>query len=324
MFNRNHRRNGFTLIELLVVIAIIAILIALLLPAVQQAREAARRSTCKNNLKQLGLALHNYNETFNVLPYSVSHSGSCTGGSAAVNSTMPTLNHRGWLLLLPYFEQANLYNKFNSNVASGSYNPAGGVIVNPGAPGNPNDVVVSTIVPVFHCPSDSTPEVYTTTSSTHYSISPPNSSLLGVFTNYDFSTNSEYVTCNNWGSLAVTTRPMFGFNGCSKFRDVTDGLSNTVAVVETTRYVANGEGTAWGFAKWVGNGTNFAGANINTWYSSGPVGFLASWGYSGSLHTGGCHVLLGDGAVHFVSQNIDASTRVRLSYIADGNVVNFP
>ncbi|MCA9018497.1 MAG: DUF1559 domain-containing protein, partial [Planctomycetaceae bacterium] len=105
-------RKGFTLIELLVVIAIIAILIALLLPAVQQAREAARRSTCKNNLKQLGLALHNYNETFNVLPYSVSHSGSCVGGSASTASTV-TLNHRGWLLLLPYLEQSALYNKFN-------------------------------------------------------------------------------------------------------------------------------------------------------------------------------------------------------------------
>lgn len=315
-----HRRKGFTLIELLVVIAIIAILIALLLPAVQQAREAARRSTCKNNLKQLGLALHNYNETHKVLPYSVSHSGSCSGGSASTAGTV-TLNHRGWLLLLPFLEQSNLYNKFNSSVASGSYNPSGGTIVAPGAAGNPNDEVVSTIVKAFHCPSDSTPEVYTTTSSPHYSISPGNSTLQGVFTNYDFSTNSEYSTCTNWGSLGITSRPMFGFNGCAKFRDVTDGMSNTVAVVETTRYVANGEGTAWGFAKWVGNGTNFAGANINTWYATGPVGYLASWGYSGSLHTGGCHVLLGDGAVRFVSENIDATTRVYLSYIGDGKVL---
>ncbi|QDT26953.1 putative major pilin subunit [Gimesia panareensis] len=316
----NQRRKGFTLIELLVVIAIIAILIALLLPAVQQAREAARRSTCKNNLKQLGLALHNYNETFGVLPYSVSHSGSCSGGSASTSGSV-TLNHRGWLLLLPYLEQSALYNKFNASLASGSYNPSGGTIVAPGASGNPNDVVVSTKVPVFLCPSDATPEVYGTTSSPHYSISPGNSSLLGVFTNYDFSTNSEYSTCTNWGALSVTSRPMFGFNGCAKFRDVTDGMSNTVAVVETTRLVANGEGTAWGFAKWVGNGTNFAGANINTFYSTGPIGNLASWGYSGSLHTGGCHVLLGDGGVRFISQNIDATTRVYLSYIADGKVL---
>ncbi|QGQ21460.1 DUF1559 domain-containing protein [Gimesia benthica] len=314
------RRKGFTLIELLVVIAIIAILIALLLPAVQQAREAARRSTCKNNLKQLGLALHNYNETFGVLPYSVSHSGSCSAGSASTGGKV-TLNHRGWLLLLPYLEQSALYNTFNSSYASGSYNPSGGTIVAPGASGNDNDIVVSTKVPVFLCPSDATPEAYGTTSSTHYSISPGNSTLLGVFTNYDFSTNSQYSTCTNWGELGISSRPMFGFNGCAKFRDVSDGMSNTVAVVETTRLVANGEGTAWGFAKWVGNGTNFAGANINTWYSSGPVGNLASWGYSGSFHTGGCHVLLGDGAVRFISENIDATTRVYLSYIADGKVL---
>ncbi|QDU11442.1 DUF1559 domain-containing protein [Gimesia aquarii] len=323
MFNLSHQKKGFTLIELLVVIAIIAILIALLLPAVQQAREAARRSTCKNNMKQLGLALHNYNETFKVLPYSVSHSGSCSTGSASTASTV-TLNHRGFLLLLPYLEQANLYNQFNPSVATGSFNPSGGTIVPPGTAGNPNDEVVSTIVPLFHCPSDSTPEVYTTTSSTYYSISPGNSTLLGVFTNYEFSTNSQYNSCTNWGALGLTTRPMFGFNGCAKFRDVTDGMSNTVALVETTRLVANGEGTAWGFSKWVGNGTNFAGANINTWYSTGPIGNLASWSYSGSLHTGGCHVLMGDGAVRFVSENIHAPTRAHLAYIADGNVVDFP
>ena len=87
------RKDGFTLIELLVVIAIIAILIALLLPAVQQAREAARRSTCKNNVKQIGLALHNYHDTHRVFPYGTSHQGrSC---SAFAGTARPILNHKG-------------------------------------------------------------------------------------------------------------------------------------------------------------------------------------------------------------------------------------
>ena len=97
-------KRGFTLIELLVVIAIIAILIALLLPAVQQAREAARRSQCKNNLKQLGLALHNYHETFSVLP--PAHIGRCT---------TPRLMATGLTMLLPYLDQAPLYNMYNSS-----------------------------------------------------------------------------------------------------------------------------------------------------------------------------------------------------------------
>ena len=96
------KRRGFTLIELLVVIAIIAILIALLLPAVQQAREAARRTQCRNNLKQIGLALHNYESTFSTLPVG---SFNATGGAGNNGSTHP--------MILPYFDQANAYNLFN-------------------------------------------------------------------------------------------------------------------------------------------------------------------------------------------------------------------
>src|SRR6478609_4093851 len=103
--NARHRTRGFTLIELLVVIAIIAILIALLLPAVQQAREAARRTQCKNNLKQIGLALHNYHDTFLCLPHR-------QGGT---NGPDPTQNNRdetgGTVFLLPYIDQAPLYNQ---------------------------------------------------------------------------------------------------------------------------------------------------------------------------------------------------------------------
>ena len=99
------KRRGFTLIELLVVIAIIAILIALLLPAVQQAREAARRTQCKNNLKQIGLAMHNYHDTFLKFP---------SGGSG--NSQY--WGHSQWVSILPFADQAPLYNQWNFNQPS--------------------------------------------------------------------------------------------------------------------------------------------------------------------------------------------------------------
>src|SRR5689334_25157717 len=101
---RRKVRIAFTLIELLVVIAIIAILIALLLPAVQQAREAARRTQCRNNLKQIGLALHNYHDAFGLFPYSTSMDGNC----ATTTGFTQIKNHRGWPLLLPYLDQAPL------------------------------------------------------------------------------------------------------------------------------------------------------------------------------------------------------------------------
>jgi len=101
------RKRGFTLIELLVVIAIIAILIALLLPAVQQAREAARRSQCKNNLKQIGLAMHNYIDAHSVLPPGANN-GSYSGPATQMGYT---LNHTAWIFVLPFLDQAPLYNK---------------------------------------------------------------------------------------------------------------------------------------------------------------------------------------------------------------------
>jgi len=123
-----HKRNGFTLIELLVVIAIIAILIALLLPAVQQAREAARRSTCKNNMKQLGLAMHNYHDVYTTFP---------------IGSRLHYLRPHNWrFAILPYLDQAPLFNI----APAASFNAA------PGA-NTVSDLMDGLFLPVYECPS---------------------------------------------------------------------------------------------------------------------------------------------------------------------------
>ena len=121
------RRRGFTLIELLVVIAIIAILIALLLPAVQQAREAARRTQCKNNLHNIGLALHNYHDVYSEFPAAILNSGRYATPSQRYNNAgSGTTNTTGWTLMLPYLDQAPLFNQYDFNAPSSNSNPRAG------------------------------------------------------------------------------------------------------------------------------------------------------------------------------------------------------
>jgi prepilin-type N-terminal cleavage/methylation domain-containing protein len=204
------RRKAFTLIELLVVIAIIAILIALLLPAVQQAREAARRTQCKNNLKQLGLAIHNYHDVFNAICSAESHSDFGEGR-----------RHSGFVQLLPYFEQANLYQQIQAQIqVSSGGNPF---------PWDGNFKPFTTKLPGILCPSD------------------PDTTEGGNIgkTNYMFSRGDGNWDHNQWsGNGGRGQRGFFTSsgdnpdtnNGTSRqFRDILDGLSNTIAMSERTK-----------------------------------------------------------------------------------------
>lgn len=318
---KDRRKTAFTLIELLVVIAIIAILIALLLPAVQQAREAARRSQCKNNLKQLGLALHNYHDTLNTFP--PSSVGRCTS---------PVLNTNGLTMLLPYIEQTPLYNKYNFSTPASTWNSAAGAVDSSPGPDpvtTGNAAVVKTVIQAFLCPSDpGTPHLAETTAN--YGISATNTGTGGAKTCYDFSASPWYTGgCENWATSSSTTRRIFGTDSRCRIGDITDGTSNTVAMAETTLNIFNGKTSAWGYRGWVMPGVDLAGQAINNWNftpASGIpiepiIGRLGSWARPGSLHTGGIHILLADGSVRFLSQNVDTTTRQRLAYMADGQVL---
>ncbi len=317
------RRLGFTLIELLVVIAIIAVLVALLLPAVQQAREAARRSQCKNNLKQIGLALHNYHDQFNVLPYA----------AAAASYESPLVkNNVGWTSILPNLDQAPLYNTINFNVAMGVWNKNGGTIVG-GTPLTPTNITASgTKLAVLLCPSDNGPQtVDSGQNGGYYGCSP---GVPSYKSSYGFSVQYamrwDTVT---WQQEPRPSRGMFGAYSNCNFRDVSDGLSNTVMISETTLDVYDGTTGVWACAGHVGMGIQFAnppGVTINNWrcctWASPPnqhfqPNQLGEWGSPGSTHAGGMQVTLGDGSVRFISQNINTTTRQRLGQIADNQTV---
>lgn len=205
------RRTGFTLIELLVVIAIIAVLIALLLPAVQQAREAARRSQCKNNLKQIGLALHNYHDVYNSFPV-----GSIGGA-----------RHSWALAILPMIDQQNIYNQLTLGPVDSGY------------PQGINRDVLNRFVPAFvWCPSSSTSRINVRTDTTQRFAT---GSYVGIGGACTSATDSADPTgqgrcvagTQGYGCANGTLVP----NRVMRSRDVTDGLSNTLMV---------GESSAWG------------------------------------------------------------------------------
>lgn len=334
--HKKTRFSGFTLIELLVVIAIIAILVALLLPAVQQAREAARRSSCKNNLKQLGLALNNYHSTHGIFPPGNINPG--TGSFAAWIQADQIRNHTGHLMLLPYLEQTALYNSINFSLATGTADTAsiGGGGVQTDASGK---VITDQYVANFRCPSDFgsnggsgygsfTFTRTNTSTSRHYNCQ------NNQRTSYGFVSHTQTESQNTYGETSGVTKCAFGNNGAARIRDITDGTSNTILMMESRMkkwnsfQCSNAAAASWispEFGPYWSQFTRYTfllprSFRINqsacTTHNEGP-----GRSTPGSYHTGGCQAVLGDGSVRFLSENIHLPTQQNLASIGDGQVL---
>ncbi|EAQ82497.1 DUF1559 family PulG-like putative transporter [Blastopirellula marina] len=324
---RNVRTNsfGFTLVELLVVIAIIGVLIALLLPAVQQAREAARRMQCTNNLKQHGLALHNYHDTHKAFPPATINPGcrdcdDITTGNWDGNVRNTTFQ----LMILPFLEQGNLYDKIDFRYPVGL--SAHADMTDPVAADATNNMnaIKDVHLDVFACPSDPGDLPGTNTSSSdHYYTTKYSRTSYGVITQgWDDNSHNPNLL---WGSSANTSnlRPAFGTNGSSKIRDIIDGTSNSLLLCETrmTKSSTN-YGPYWG--TWTNTYWLKMTSGINSTYVDTTTGIDSKKPYAwtpGSHHPGGCNSLFADASVHFLSETADSNTLYNLAKIADGNVL---
>ena len=294
---RRRSPRGFTLIELLVVIAIIAVLIALLLPAVQQAREAARRSQCKNHLKQIGLGLANYEETHKNYPIGHQYRGTFDGsGLDSASGTDDGGTGFAWsYYILPFMDQAGHYKKFDSSFP----------IANSGiTQSNANRAAAAIPMTWARCPTDLAP----LTGNTHAAADIGNIRPHAT-TSYSASSGSFDGGQGGFPHQNQDQRNgIFYRDSQIQLKDVRDGMSNTIFVGESSWQV-NGNGRLYGSVQAAGG---FANGQSNRFMATGqlqlnspidiPPGVVAA--SFASDHVGGAHFLFGDGTVRFVNQNI--------------------
>ena len=345
MRNTRRSRRAFTLIELLVVIAIIAVLIALLLPAVQAAREAARRMQCVNNMKQLGLAFHNY----------VSVNGSLPPGRiwapTKTPANFPTIfsncqNTPWFVLMLPQFEQQTLANAFNYSLGSEGVPSANPLDTFAGF--FANTTVASSKVGVFQCPSDQVRQFQIPAAYASAAGLPALATPISTKGNYAVSWGNT-TWGQNYAGLptgATYLQSAFGHNGNIGFASITDGTSNTVFMAEVLQGDLNDvRGLMWDP---IGGGSSFmtrltpngtvdylgltkGGDQIQSPFcTNDPVhqlpcvsgaGDTSSFSGARSRHAGGINALFGDGSVRFLKNSVNAATWIGINTISSGEVV---
>jgi prepilin-type N-terminal cleavage/methylation domain-containing protein len=335
---RKLRNSGFTLIELLVVIAIIAILIALLLPAVQQAREAARRTQCKNNIKQLGLAMHNYHDTHRIFPIN-----SLQWGNPANTPEWTATQHGTQLtMILPYIDQAAMYNAINFTNVNAESTTVGGT------------PIYQRVVQAFLCPTSSYADQRPgdLRAKSNYAPSmgaqrmdvnggtgcpglfPPHGPLIDATYQAKGGSNANgYFGTGNAGHgntlEASNTSGLFSRAvWAAKIRDCSDGTSVTILMGEIRSECADHHNAGWfhNNVLWTATTTPI---NFPTCPTDPPRAdqchkwdnWNTSQGFK-SEHAGGAHFVLADGSVHFISQNISYDTYQKLGDRRDGGRVD--
>lgn len=311
------KRRAFTLVELLVVIAIIGILVALLLPAIQAAREAGRRSSCQNKIRQLGVALHNFHDVRNQFPPGAENlvfpKPTPTGATANVSGT-------SWIVyILPYIEQEPLYRQYRWDL---SYNTV------------ENAPIGETTIATLFCPSGPDPQKYldpntnlTKNRTTHYygvmgpaGLTNPTTITIGT-TSYPYTVGDAALN-GAWSAHGMLSHYRETTGSVSSFRivrmaDVTDGTSTTLMVGERSIHLPLGKTND--YRSWLRGNTSGSGSCKNVSYPINSTFYNGSTNFNhisfGSDHPGGCHFVMGDASVKFVKEDVNL-----LAYMASASM----